>query len=126
MNKEIKEKWIAALTSGNYCQTTDMLKGAGADDNMFCATGVLADIYAQEKGLSWTETKISPEEVTYPDCDTVAYLEPSESEKISSALGKTIRKWAQITPQKEEVVVDLNDSHGFDFNQIAKYIKEEL
>lgn len=40
MDKELKEKWIAALRSGDYCQT----KGKLIDEQGYCCLGVLCDV----------------------------------------------------------------------------------
>ena len=40
MKKEIKDKWVAALRSGEYQQAYGRLR----DDNSFCCLGVLCDI----------------------------------------------------------------------------------
>lgn len=51
MNKEIKEKWIQALESGEYKKGTERLKTPEG----YCCLGVLCDIYAKETELgSWS------------------------------------------------------------------------
>ena len=59
MKQEIKEKWIAALRSGEYRQT----KGRLHDANGYCCLGVLTDLCAREKGAEWED----------PDDDDGAY-----------------------------------------------------
>lgn len=44
MNKEVKEKWIAALRSGNYKQCKGMLRSSDG----FCCLGVLCDVLYPE------------------------------------------------------------------------------
>ena len=46
MNKKVKQKWIAALESGDYKQGKNFLK----NKNKFCCLGVLCDLYAKETG----------------------------------------------------------------------------
>ena len=46
MNQEIKQKWLAALRSGEYEQGTQTLRSF---DNKFCCMGVLCDLYIKEK-----------------------------------------------------------------------------
>ena len=43
MNKEIKEKWLAALRSGKYVQSTGALRKPGDAKDSFCCLGVLCD-----------------------------------------------------------------------------------
>lgn len=49
MNKEIKKKWIAALTSGEYRQGTLKLRNG---DN-YCCLGVLCDLHRKSAGLNY-------------------------------------------------------------------------
>jgi hypothetical protein len=44
MNQKIKARWIEALRSGKYAQTTSHL----SDKNGFCCLGVLCDLYIQD------------------------------------------------------------------------------
>jgi hypothetical protein len=50
MIKDIKEKWLVALRSGEYKQTT----GALRDEAGHCCLGVLCDLYSKEKNVPWT------------------------------------------------------------------------
>ena len=40
MKKKLKEKWVAALRSGEYCQT----EGSLIDEHGYCCLGVLCDV----------------------------------------------------------------------------------
>ena len=51
MNKKVKKKWLKALRSGKYKQTTGQLKR----DNKFCCLGVLCDIHAKENNKRWNQ-----------------------------------------------------------------------
>jgi hypothetical protein len=53
MKQEIKEKWVAALRSGEYQQTRSTLR----DGTGFCCLGVLTDIYTKENNLDWDHGK---------------------------------------------------------------------
>ena len=50
MNPQVKEKWVNALRSGNYKQTTGNLYESEVG---YCCLGVLTDLYLKEKGLEW-------------------------------------------------------------------------
>lgn len=50
MKQDVKEKWVAALRSGEYQQTQSELKDLRGG---FCCLGVLCDLYLNEKGLKW-------------------------------------------------------------------------
>jgi hypothetical protein len=45
MNEEIKERWVSALRSNKYNQTTEFLK----DDDGFCCLGVLCELAVEDK-----------------------------------------------------------------------------
>ena len=51
MNAEIKAKWVAALRSGEYRQSTRRVLSDG--DGGWCCLGVLCDLYAKETGAAW-------------------------------------------------------------------------
>src|SRR5258708_27314920 len=66
MNAEVKKKWVDALKSGEYQQTTGTLK----DNNSYCCLGVLCDLYIKEHtGVSW-DTLLP----LYPDSERHAKL----------------------------------------------------
>jgi hypothetical protein len=46
MNPEIKQKWVAALRSGDYEQGKRRLY----EDGLYCYLGVLCDVYRKETG----------------------------------------------------------------------------
>lgn len=48
MNKKIKQKWVAALRSGDYKQGIGRLRLG----DKFCCLGVLCDIFIKETGQS--------------------------------------------------------------------------
>lgn len=50
MNAEIKQKWIKALQSGEFFQTTGVLRET---DNKYCCLGVLCELYARETNVGW-------------------------------------------------------------------------
>lgn len=100
MNKEIKKQWVEALRSGRYRQTQNTLR---VNDG-FCCLGVLCDLV--EPGLwevngSHFGANISPSALVRDiadlhDDDTIAHL------------------------------MDMNDSAGKSFAEIADYIEENL
>lgn len=65
MKQEIKEKWVAALRSGEYNQT----KGYLRNNEGFCCLGVLTDLCAKEKGLEWEDPDHDDEAYAMDGCD---------------------------------------------------------
>lgn len=59
MNQELKDKWVAALNSGEYKQTHESeLKKEVSDGFEFCALGVLAEIMGvNEAGNPYQQMK---------------------------------------------------------------------
>lgn len=56
MNEEIKQKWVAALRSGEYEQGTEFLNR----DDTFCCLGVLCDVIAKEnENIFWADGDIT-------------------------------------------------------------------
>ena len=51
MNKEIKDRWLIALRSGDYIQGTGSLK----IDDSFCCLGVLCDILQKDLNTYWDD-----------------------------------------------------------------------
>lgn len=108
MNKEIKEKWIKALRSGEYKQGKNVLRRR---DNTFCCLGVLCDLYIKETGkLQW---KDSDHEYLFQIDENTCFL-PLD-----------VRKWSDLT-QKRATLMEMNDELDKSFNEIADYIEKEL
>jgi len=112
MNAEVKEKWIKALKSGEYKQTTESLR----DSTGFCCLGVLCDLHSKEFGILWDINKDYPDFCTYYDNEDI--------------LPKAVAHWAGISC--DPLVGDgfkslsaINDD-GESFETIAKLIEENL
>ena len=125
MNQKVKQRWIDALRSGDYLRSVEELKypheryvSIEGKLGTFTALGVLADIYARENKLPWEKETVS-------SCVWPLYtLKISESEKCRYFLGKTIRKWAQISYMTESKIIELNDEEGFSFEEMSKILLE--
>lgn len=70
MKKEVKDKWVEALRSGEYTQGLQMLHDA--DSNAYCCLGVLCHIHSLISEIKWYkdtyymgENLILPEKVKY-------------------------------------------------------------
>jgi hypothetical protein len=117
MNKEVKEKWLAALRSGEYKQGRHALK----QDNNFCCLGVLCDIYSKEKNVPWEKLG---------NYDNIL-----DSKTI---LPDKIKSWAELPEQdpsvdtnididiEKETLSGLNDIYHYNFNRIADIIEKNF
>lgn len=117
MNPEVKAKWIAALRSEKYPQTTEILRNCQG----YCCLGVLTDLYLQEKGEEWGQQ--------VREGDTYYHFN-YDAENISSF----VINWAGLNSYDPDVVynedlstlITLNDKERLNFNQIADVIEEQL
>lgn len=122
MNQDIKQKWVAALRSGEYVQDTQHLRTCDG----FCCLGVLSDLHVKETGtMSWTTA-----------CEGTFYeLEDDHGSTIDDEhLLTSTTEWAQLDWVDPPVIYNdqvvslshLNDIKGLSFQQIADIIEEQL
>jgi hypothetical protein len=103
MDKEWKEKWVAALRSGEYKQIQGFLHTEGG----FCCLGVLTDIVDPQ----WQESSLN-------------VLRDSESGSIGT-LPSRIRRITNLGDTYVDELTEMNDS-GHTFEKIATYVEENL
>lgn len=111
MNSEIKTKWLEALRSGKY----DQGKGYLHSKNSYCCLGVLANL---RDDISWIESS----EETGVFCPYTTEMEESDS----CLLPSEIVSWAGLNGTACVALVNLNDTVGKTFNEIADYIEVNL
>ena len=107
MNKQVKKKWLKALRSGEYEQTTNYLKNDGA----FCCLGILCDIHSKETKHRWRQEHYFTE---------------------MRGLPHQVLKWAGLPDDryvcykgKHGQLGNANDM-GLSFKQIANIIENQL
>lgn len=116
MNTEIKQKWVAALRSGNYNQGVNTLRKG----NNFCCLGVLCDV-VDPKG--WKESQLFKTSKKYGyGINEVTSTLPYE---IMQFAGLTDRNPTLTFDDKDLMVSQLNDK-GITFEEIANLIEEQL
>ena len=126
MKADIKQKWVAALRSGEYEQTDAVLRL----DSHYCCLGVLCDLYSKETSIPWE-----------PD-----YGLQFTMHGLSGVLSHEVRRWAELPHENgafvaiskrydegEDTTVwhsvsltELNDNWMYDFHQIADVIEQQL
>lgn len=111
MNAKVKTKWLKALRSGEYDQTTGKLLDRTSEGDKFCCLGVLCNLYAQEH--PGTGFRANGQGLYYFD-------------DKNGTLPDRVKKWAGSLKGLELELVRLNDEHNFSFNQIANFIEEKL
>ena len=120
LKPEIKEKWVTALTSGEYTQGREQLK---TPDGNYCCLGVLCDLYIKETQRGEWDRQM----IVIPD-GVNGY-----SEHESLLLPETVAVWSGVMYNDASQLANLNDGVTEDeptdpmtFVQIAEYIKENL
>lgn len=112
MDKELRDRWIAALRSGNYKQTANVLK----DDKGFCCLGVLL------------ETREGPDiwgpPVTVPNFD-FGY-QPKNTEHADARM--LTCRYLRVINLEERIADELSrmNDDGVSFRAIAAYIKANV
>lgn len=98
MNKDLKNKWVAALRSGNYIQGKRFLQSCEGDHTAYCCLGVLIDVY---------------------DSDFFNSNNPGDGyDLIKCDLG--------LSSEQVRNCWIMNDRENRSFNKIADYIQENL
>lgn len=117
MRKEIADKWVAALRSGEYKQG----KFALNSNNSFCCLGVLCEL-AKKEGI------VNSEHVKQ-NSDYMSYFDPRhDQDRHSGLLPRVVSKWADIKTSAGYVypvarsLLELNDG-GQTFEYIADVIE---
>lgn len=114
MNDNAK-KWVEALRSGKYQQTTGALHRVRESEGLpkgYCCLGVACDLFAEELGLVRNAVDRDIEFFT----DDTAFLPPIVQDHLglASYKGRTIN----------ESLTTLNDN-GVSFEDIANFIESE-
>lgn len=118
MNLEIKQRWIEALTGGDYLQTKGRLRGIAtqrdptdpslysAPKEGFCCLGVLCDLHSRDTGVAWTP---------------FGYFGQKQCLPLS------VKEWSGYPLGSTSLVslAYLNDT-GKSFSEIAKIIEENF
>lgn len=119
MNREIRDRWIAALRSGKYQQGKYSLRR----DERYCCLGVLCELAVQDGIIE-----------RYDPLNDHVYDFGDENGSSNGALPPTVVRWAGLHDSiplvrfagNEHGLASLNDSIGLNFNQIAQIIEQQL
>lgn len=104
MTTELKDKWVQALESGRYEQTTGRLRR----NDQYCCLGVLLDV----AGYAWSP---AAREGCWRAHDSKGY-------SMGQALTITACDEIGLETRTQDHLIALNDS-GRSFNEIATYIR---
>lgn len=123
MEAELKQRWVAALRSGEYAQTDGRLNG----DGRFCCLGVLCKVMGAEfedaEGFDSEGLDYSYENVPVLNGEV---LSAGDDQELSLATLKTVG----IEPDVQGTLVMMNDGTPLTpaktFPEIADYIEKNL
>jgi hypothetical protein len=108
MNPEVKQKWVAALRSGNYEQGKNYLK---TFNGKFCCLGVLCDILPDP---GWHEVEEDDGQLGF------------KTGRLELAVLSDARKAeVGLSDVQTSLLMHMNDT-GEDFNTIANHIEANL
>jgi hypothetical protein len=107
MKKDVKERWIKALRSGKYKQTTGRLR---THEGGWCCLGVLCDVFDNTR---WTDKLI------------YRSREDSGDDRCGSIPEDAIRA-IQFPDAQQYVLQQMNDIKRNTFDEIADYVEENL
>ena len=109
MNKEIKEKWIAALRSDEYKQGRGYLR----KNEEFCAMGVLCDVVSPE---SWEQIGLG------------YYVEPGyyRMQLRTMSAPESVVSAAELHSADAQIIEQMNDDNKLSFENIADWIERRL
>lgn len=112
MKKSVKRKFLSALRSGKFKQTTEQLCEVDTDDNTehFCCLGLLCAIHNAE---------VSPNKSNWAVNNGNAFY-MGELDMPPSV----VEKWSGLSGQEMRVLAGLNDNDRYTFSQIADYVEK--
>lgn len=119
MNPEVKEKWLAALRSGDYTQTRTALY----KDGSYCCLGVLCEIAVQE-GVPLQVRETSIMDTMYKYYNDESGLLPYEVQTWAGLINRN----PNTTESPEgypRSMAELNDN-GWTFEEIADVIERDF
>lgn len=120
MNRQIKDKWISALRSGEYNQDSD--GGYLKTCDGYCCLGVLCDLYVKETGKEWERV----EETGYSKLGGMYDFLPEEVITWAEMENPNpLVHYSDEDVNHEGTITDLNDS-GVPFDVLASLIEEQV
>jgi hypothetical protein len=108
MNPELKQKWVAALRSGDYPQGKQNLQKKGK----FCCLGVLCEIDPE------VTYDLVDESYVFPDGQRMIDILPFKYAN-DVGLGDKFKEY-------DSRLMEMNDEYGKSFEQIANHIERNI
>jgi hypothetical protein len=124
MERQLRDKWITALRSGQYQQGQSYLKSNGA----YCCLGVLCEIAGHEAA------EHSPDGIVgfltthaYPDDEPASeFAGPDGREESTATLSHRMLEELGLTGFNQDDLIEMNDTEAKNFDEIADWIEGNL
>jgi len=130
MDRDLRDRWCAALRSGNYKQGMTYLCQHDGDHKLYCCLGVLCDI----QGVEFTDV------VEYDDYDDTEYLEDYLTCRLGEETLSDEGEEFGLTKRQHETCYRMNDGGNdtltclnlgienkpYTFAEIADWIEKNL
>lgn len=142
MNADVKAAWVEALRSGDFLQTTKMLKATSraifghdtdvdpdADKVRYCCLGVLAELAIKAEAIDGCKEAANRPGIF----QFFAYYQNDDGTKDTKSFpqawetmpGYRVQNWAGLVGEIDGYLASAND-HGATFGQLADFIEAEL
>lgn len=122
MNKEIKEKWITALESGEYLKGDNALRV----DNTYCCLGVLCDLYRKENNkVEWKKAS-GPNIVKLNNVSRCDVFGMGGIDDSWGVLPEIVKNWAELEENNPQVYNSKNLATINDRNKTFKEVIEAI
>jgi hypothetical protein len=122
MKPHIKKKWVSALRSGDFTQTTGTLRDVDAEGNKsYCCLGVLCEIHRKStKKSGWNENDEYCRQVDLLPIEVMSWAGlVADGDIINDEVSVEYKgRWRLLT--------SLNDDDQLSFKQIATVIDRQL
>lgn len=138
MNPEIKERWAAALESGEFKQGSGALRVTYSSelvpvDVRYCCLGVLTELYCRETGRSWNEvtqfeTAVLPQKIAlWAGLLHTGANSDGVRRGVTDPYVRIHQKAAYGSDSVHETCLShVNDTMRQPFTEIAKLVRESL
>lgn len=118
-HKQARDKWVKALKSGKYKQTTGQLGIENDEEQGYCCLGVACEVYDKHHVKKLYKTIDEDGDVLYDSCSSTLPDKVQHWLGLSHASGRL-----KESKDNEEYLTGLNDTAGYTFKAIAKVIEE--
>lgn len=139
MNREVMEKWVAALRSGEYAQTSGELRAANEDgSHSYCCLGVLCDLHRKEHNADGSDYHYQWETLPSRLCGSHRHVGAYANH--TDNLPHSVREWAGVREDDPTIhcefdegdecegdhgITYLNDDMGWTFSSLADVIEKQ-